>query len=107
MYSSLDLVPLLTCPLPLPDALLISRAGWRPRYGVHAARGARLPSVGRTRRSRGARPGDRRVESRCSRQPRATSARDRKSTRLQSSHLVISYAVFCNNNISVTHVLTI
>src|SRR2546426_5942434 len=27
--------------------------------------------------------------------PRAGAARDRKSTRLNSSHLVISYAVFC------------
>src|SRR5256885_6969023 len=29
------------------------------------------------------------------RRPRSWDARDRKSTRLNSSHLVISYAVFC------------
>src|SRR5205807_6897885 len=31
----------------------------------------------------------------CSRSTRITSSTDRKSTRLNSSHLVISYAVFC------------
>src|SRR5256885_6781589 len=33
--------------------------------------------------------------SRCARHGRAQAAQDRKSTRLNSSHLVISYAVFC------------
>src|SRR5256885_13027339 len=41
--------------------------------------------------------GERRVGCRCMRHPRRMldQALDRKSTRLNSSHLVISYAVFC------------
>src|SRR5256885_5618610 len=35
------------------------------------------------------------LDPRDARAPRANDARDRKSTRLNSSHLVISYAVFC------------
>src|SRR5437762_9149795 len=38
---------------------------------------------------------DRRVERRHARRERALIARDRKSTRLNSSHRCISYAVFC------------
>src|SRR2546426_856396 len=57
--------------LSLHDALPIFRSA--PPAVSHC--GARRPSTGRAR-------------------PRAT-ARDRKSTRLNSSHLVISYAVFC------------
>src|SRR5256885_6340034 len=44
------------------------------------------PTRGRARRRPGAGAGGR---------PRAGRGRDRKSTRLNSSHLVISYAVFC------------
>src|SRR5256885_11579389 len=33
----------------------------------------------------------------------AAKARDRKSTRLNSSHLVISYAVFCLKKKNITH----
>src|SRR6266478_830405 len=59
--------------LSLHDALPISRA-----MALHAARSARTgPAAGTLRRSR-ARP-----------------PRDRKSTRLNSSHSQISYAVFC------------
>src|SRR5256885_10705869 len=75
--------------LSLHDALPISESG------LASSRARRLPCVaplsahrGRGRGSRPARPG---------RGPwRQTRARrDRKSTRLNSSHLVISYAVFC------------
>src|SRR5256885_7968779 len=67
--------------LSLHDALPISRAG-RPRR--HAARRARVAHSGlRDPRLHG---GD---------QAGTGRAADRKSTRLNSSHLVISYAVFC------------
>src|SRR2546427_8692106 len=64
--------------LSLHDALPISRRG------VHDP----VPNAGRTepdcgRRARGPKP------------PRTTPAADRKSTRLNSSHSQISYAVFC------------
>src|SRR5256885_10756682 len=45
--------------------------------------------------SGGRRPGRRRGRRRGRRPTRCRSGRDRKSTRLNSSHLVISYAVFC------------
>src|SRR5256885_4578101 len=69
---------------------------FRSRKG--GERRGRDPSVGRRPR---AQPAQRRapriarlhwrVNARCAQSPR----RDRKSTRLNSSHLVISYAVFC------------
>src|SRR5215510_2664098 len=58
-------------------------------------------------RSRPARPSDRRARDRAQRRPRAqpragprrpARGRDRKSTRLNSSHVAISYAVFCLKN---------
>src|SRR5256885_12535044 len=65
-------------PLPLHAALPISDdgpAGWcLRRPGSAAARSSAAPRHGRVRRPQ---------------------AGDRKSTRLNSSHLVISYAVFC------------
>src|SRR2546426_6844020 len=69
--------------LSLHDALPISpRSGWscvgrRPPL----ARPGPFPSTRRSPRPRGRAP--------------SGSRRDRKSTRLNSSHLVISYAVFC------------
>src|SRR4051794_41680275 len=42
-----------------------------------------------------ARPRDRRAQHRCGQLGRGDRARDRKSTRLNSSHPSISYAVFC------------
>src|SRR5437667_3273074 len=63
--------------LSLHDALPISRA----RGGEHRARRQSRPSLGPGRAR--PRPGP------------AGSARDRKSTRLNSSHITISYAVFC------------
>src|SRR2546426_5458928 len=63
--------------LSLHDALPICRGGAR----AGAPRRGRRPSAGRRRRPRARRACGRR--------------RDRKSTRLNSSHLVISYAVFC------------
>src|SRR2546426_2125333 len=48
----------------------------------------------RSRAGCGARPGPPSDTAR-SAAPRARRSRDRKSTRLNSSHLVISYAVFC------------
>src|SRR5256885_5549611 len=62
-------------------------------FRSRSASPARLPGgaltgyeVGRTARSGQARPVD---------APATAAERDRKSTRLNSSHLVISYAVFC------------
>src|SRR5688500_19535414 len=54
----------------------------------------------RRRRARSPPAADRRLERRASRPPRCSGHRssDRKSTRLNSSHLVISYAVFCLRN---------
>src|SRR5256885_6304462 len=45
----------------------------------------------------------RRADRRASRQRRAAAGIDRKSTRLNSSHLVISYAVFCLKKKKNTH----
>src|SRR2546426_8460617 len=71
--------------------LFRSRLGAPERRRVRRARpDARAPPVDRRR----ARPGLRPSRGGGGR-PRARSARDRKSTRLNSSHLVISYAVFC------------
>src|SRR5256885_12489649 len=67
--------------LSLHDALPISRRPRRPAPGRDSSprpRGARCAARRRARAARGI-PG----------------AADRKSTRLNSSHLVISYAVFC------------
>src|SRR2546426_3294781 len=60
---------------------------FRSRRGIEAA--GRAAAAGRRRggaRARGDRGGA---------EPGRGGARDRKSTRLNSSHLVISYAVFC------------
>src|SRR5256885_13133231 len=40
-------------------------------------------------------------------QVRGTGIRDRKSTRLNSSHLVISYAVFCLKKKKIEHILPV
>src|SRR3712207_9004503 len=74
--------------LSLHDPLPISRARRAPPGAAPGGRprsGWRSRSRGRRRRSR----------------PRAPRCRDRKSTRLNSSHANISYAVFClkKNNI--------
>src|SRR5256885_16361212 len=72
--------------LSLHDALPISprrRADRRP--AVHA----RAPAA------RGSRPSHRAAQPGRHSARRADAAADRKSTRLNSSHLVISYAVFC------------
>src|SRR5256885_7483562 len=39
--------------------------------------------------------------------PRHVFSRDRKSTRLNSSHLVISYAVFCLKKKKIKHILVL
>src|SRR5256885_12797458 len=65
--------------------LFRSRRGARERRS-HDARRAR----GRARRAQGARAQRQRRAA-----PPRVDLRDRKSTRLNSSHLVISYAVFC------------
>src|SRR2546426_9770492 len=62
--------------LSLHDALPISPRRLRPRGA--AGRRSAPPCAGRAARAR-----------------RSARASDRKSTRLNSSHLVISYAVFC------------
>src|SRR2546426_9044992 len=81
--------------LSLHDALPIYVWGGRAAGGVRRdARGAsRSPHRGRPR---SALPSRQRRSHRSRRQPRTSAhRRDRKSTRLNSSHLVISYAVFC------------
>src|SRR5690349_22193674 len=68
--------------LSLHDALPISGAPELPAAArTRAAGGRRTPSRGRTRSPCDADPADRTA--------------DRKSTRLNSSHVEISYAVFC------------
>src|SRR2546426_6719528 len=74
--------------LSLHDALPISPRWYRTRRPPPAPRRRSAPWLLSAARSRRAR---RRVASRRS----AAHPRDRKSTRLNSSHLVISYAVFC------------
>src|SRR5947208_8643346 len=78
-------------PLSLHDALPIYGAG-DPRPGAvqprAAARLGRRAGPRRVRRPH--QPGEI-LRAR----PRAAQARDRKSTRLNSSHQIISYAVFC------------
>src|SRR2546426_7702063 len=59
------------------------RSHHAPRGGCGAAR--HLPRAGAPRRARG----------RAAHRARRGAPADRKSTRLNSSHLVISYAVFC------------
>src|SRR3712207_8257282 len=74
--------------LSLHDALPI----WRPPPGALAPR----PSLRGGRRPRQARPrGRRERQHQGSRGSRGRRVRDRKSTRLNSSHANISYAVFC------------
>src|SRR5256885_8007366 len=64
---------------------------------VHAAlrRGARHPGTADGSRVRRADVGDGAGGALQRRVPRRDGGEDRKSTRLNSSHLVISYAVFC------------
>src|SRR3712207_7162098 len=70
--------------LSLHDALPIS-----PRARCRRAGGGGLPDRTATRRRRGRRAQAHRLP------PAAARRRDRKSTRLNSSHANISYAVFC------------
>src|SRR3712207_9170057 len=74
-------------PLPLHDALPISR----PSAGA-ADRGAAL---GRSRSAGASRRSARRAAAPRIRPARPSGSADRKSTRLNSSHANISYAVFC------------
>src|SRR2546426_5608823 len=84
-----------TCALP------ISRGG-RQGSAARPAPGARGVSALEDRRRRGGAP---RAQRRGAARFRADRAGDRKSTRLNSSHLVISYAVFCLKK--KTHLRTI
>src|SRR5688500_19873626 len=77
-----DFDPSYIHPLSLHDALPIYLR--HPRRGGGHARAASPRRAGRARRSMSGGNGMRRAQ-----------VRDRKSTRLNSSHLVISYAVFC------------
>src|SRR5688572_32205324 len=81
---------------------------FRSRLGDHAARHAlRLARVRQVHRGRLERARDRGLaRGSCAREregPGADSARDRKSTRLNSSHSQISYAVFCLKKKKKTH----
>src|SRR5256885_6338070 len=74
------------------------RPGGGPRAGMQAEGSA--PAARTDRRCRAApalHPGTR---------PRARPLGDRKSTRLNSSHLVISYAVFCLKKKNTSHTYT-
>src|SRR5205807_10157596 len=80
--------------LSLHDALPIS-TGWRPQ-DILGQKHDPLPARQRLFADR--RPGDRVVRAEFDRLRRPAGldgVEDRKSTRLNSSHLVISYAVFC------------
>src|SRR5690606_41570207 len=88
--------------LSLHDALPISPRSGAPRAGAHVPAHARLLRAERARerarrqppaRGRGTPAGAVRRAAR--RGGRDRRARDRKSTRLNSSHVKISYAVFC------------
>src|SRR2546427_7805341 len=86
-----------TCALPIwPGA---RRAGaCAPRHGPRAGQCRETPhrAAARPRRSAQRRATDRRMADRRTRAAAADRARrDRKSTRLNSSHSQISYAVFC------------
>src|SRR5688500_18377293 len=63
-----------------PQRTAVIHGSWRADYAELRARSRRLASA---LERRGVRPGD------------TVAVIDRKSTRLNSSHLVISYAVFC------------
>src|SRR5579875_15 len=96
-YGSVDeLVPIDTGPSPEPDrpsSLADASAFW----GGDAARSSRLHRDSSDRvgdDSDGGAPGSQWPDYGAE-VPQARSARDRKSTRLNSSHTVISYAVFC------------
>src|SRR5256885_8272514 len=71
--------------------LFRSRAA-RVHHGRRRAAAARVSAL-RARRDRFERPA------------RSADTRDRKSTRLNSSHLVISYAVFCLKKKNITFLL--
>src|SRR5256885_9886387 len=90
-------------PFPLRDALPICRADVavvgtrRARRGLRVGRAARPAAGAHLRRVALARRAAADDEARLEHVGRTRAARpvDRKSTRLNSSHLVISYAVFC------------
>src|SRR5205807_9175458 len=80
-------------PLSLHDALPISRRAHARRVARgHSDRGAVPRGRDADRRGRPARRRRRRLHAT---EGLLTTTSDRKSTRLNSSHLVISYAVFC------------
>src|SRR5947208_5374769 len=85
--------------LSLHDALPIWRRGQEVADGAARPRARRL--AGRARRRRRGRRGDLLV----GRHPELLPLRrrDRKSTRLNSSHQIISYAVFCLKKKNTTH----
>src|SRR5256885_11853727 len=67
---------------------------WRQRVGAQASGSIAAPSWVAVRDSVTA-PVNSRLVSAIAINPRDRTSQDRKSTRLNSSHLVISYAVFC------------
>src|SRR5688500_19861950 len=86
--------------LSLHDALPISwreRRGARPRRQGRQAQGRSEARAARREeaRGRGGEAARRACGSRRAPRSRRAGSGDRKSTRLNSSHLVISYAVFC------------
>src|SRR5205814_9975302 len=80
LFSFNATAPTATYPLSLHDALPIYRAAFLARPPCRAT---------------SCTPRSARVLARDPQAPAATTRRDRKSTRLNSSHLGISYAVFC------------
>src|SRR5256885_13702390 len=83
-------------PLPLPDALPIPPPPPGPRWRAAAAPApGGIPRTSARPRSRAAATARRVSVRRVDRPPPVNATQDRKSTRLNSSHLVISYAVFC------------
>src|SRR5207249_11936844 len=89
LFRSTDPAPAALCTLSLHDALPIS---WHFAGQLRlAAAAARQPTRQRVRRGEVADARRRRQ----AREPLLQPGRDRKSTRLNSSHVSISYAVFC------------
>src|SRR3712207_8324194 len=91
-------------PLSLHDALPICSSRQRSRPGTTSAGSRRLtaPRVQVVREWNGPRPGAHR-ERASGGEDEGPSFRDRKSTRLNSSHANISYAVFCLIKIIILH----
>src|SRR3712207_8569758 len=89
------------CLAPLEDAALVRHgqisAGWEARYVLAHRRGTLAPlrRAGRGGEDKGVRRPKKMLPVFGQASPESAAPQDRKSTRLNSSHANISYAVFC------------